>query len=90
MPKLTDHISFKKDGLAARYAHGRIPMATLYEAYFDGDLDIPGDIYALLRERQVVKLDRDLQHPRLRRHFPHQLVRHRAVARAVESSQFVL
>src|SRR6187551_2132085 len=51
-PKLTDHVSFKKDGLAARYAQRRIPMATLYEAYFDGDLDIPGDIYQLLQERQ--------------------------------------
>jgi len=28
-----------------------MPMATLYEAYFDGALDIPGDIYALLRNR---------------------------------------
>jgi cyclopropane fatty-acyl-phospholipid synthase-like methyltransferase len=28
-------------------------MATLYEAYFDGALDIPGDIYALLRDRNL-------------------------------------
>jgi cyclopropane fatty-acyl-phospholipid synthase-like methyltransferase len=26
-------------------------MATLYEAYFDGDLDIPGDIFEFLRKR---------------------------------------
>jgi len=54
LPKLTDHISFKKNNLAARYAQRRIPMATLYEAYFDGDIDIPGDIYQLLQERQAL------------------------------------
>jgi hypothetical protein len=52
MPKLTDHVAFKDEKLAARYARGRIPMATLYEAYFDGDLDIPGDIYRLLEDRK--------------------------------------
>ena len=48
---LTDHIVFKDQELARRYASGKIPMATLYEAYFDGDIDIPGDIYAFLEER---------------------------------------
>jgi sphingolipid C9-methyltransferase len=28
-------------------------MSVLYEAYFDGDLDIPGDIYAFLRNRNL-------------------------------------
>jgi sphingolipid C9-methyltransferase len=51
MPRLTDYVVFNDQTLARRYANKPIPMATLYEAYFDGDLDIPGDIYALLRNR---------------------------------------
>ncbi|MEY2931690.1 MAG: hypothetical protein RL033_2439 [Pseudomonadota bacterium] len=50
--KLTDHISFRDPKLAARYARGRMPMATLYEAYFDGDLDIPGDIQQFIAQRE--------------------------------------
>ncbi|MEZ4229469.1 MAG: class I SAM-dependent methyltransferase [Polyangiaceae bacterium] len=53
MSSLTDHIVFNDKKLAARYATKRIPMATLYEAYFDGDIDIPGDIYAFLRDRNL-------------------------------------
>jgi hypothetical protein len=48
---LTDYVVFKDTKLQRKYARGRIPMSTLYEAYFAGDLDIPGDIYALLRDR---------------------------------------
>jgi sphingolipid C9-methyltransferase len=48
---LNDSVVFKDQKLARRYAKKPIPMATLYEAYFDGDLDIPGDIYAFLRQR---------------------------------------
>ena len=51
-PKLTDHVTFKDSKLAARYGERRIPMATLYEAYFDGAIDIPGDIYSFLEERR--------------------------------------
>lgn len=51
MPKLTDHIVFNDQKLAAKYANKRMPMAHLYEAYFDGDIDIPGDIYAFLENR---------------------------------------
>ena len=51
MARLTDHVVFKDSNLARRYANKPMPMATLYEAYFDGALDIPGDIYALLRNR---------------------------------------
>ena len=51
MPTLTDYVVFKDQKLAQRYAKGPIPMATLYEAYFDGDVDIPGDIYEFLRNR---------------------------------------
>src|SRR5690349_9102697 len=50
--KLTDHILFRNETLAARYAHRRMPMATLYEAYFDGDLDIPGDIQQFIAQRE--------------------------------------
>lgn len=53
MPKLTDYVVFNDRKLAARYADRRIPMATLYEAYFDGAIDIPGDIYAFLRNRNL-------------------------------------
>ena len=53
MQRLTDHVVFNDPKLAKRYAHSRIPMATLYEAYFDGAIDIPGDIYALLRDRDL-------------------------------------
>ena len=53
MKRLTDHVVFHDKALAKKYAKDRIPMATLYEAYFDGALDIPGDIYALLRDRNL-------------------------------------
>jgi cyclopropane fatty-acyl-phospholipid synthase-like methyltransferase len=53
MKKLTDHVVFNDKKLAAKYANKRIPMATLYEAYFDGDIDIPGDIYSLLADRDL-------------------------------------
>ena len=53
MKRLTDYVVFNDKKLAKKYAKGRIPMATLYEAYFDGAIDIPGDIYALLRDRNL-------------------------------------
>jgi cyclopropane fatty-acyl-phospholipid synthase-like methyltransferase len=51
MSTLSENVVFKDAALARRYAKKPIPMATLYEAYFDGALDIPGDIYAFLRKR---------------------------------------
>ena len=51
MARITDFVTFKDQKLARRYEKKAIPMATLYEAYFDGALDIPGDIYALLKSR---------------------------------------
>lgn len=63
MTRLTDYVVFNDKKLAARYADKRIPMATLYEAYFDGDIDIPGDIYAFLRNRNLfVKYSLTQQH----------------------------
>jgi sphingolipid C9-methyltransferase len=49
--KLTDFITITDPKLKAKYANGKVPMATLYEAYFDGAIDIPGDIYEFLRKR---------------------------------------
>jgi len=50
---VTDHIEFHDDDLRRKYADRRIPMATLYEAYFDGDVDLPEDdqIYEFLENR---------------------------------------
>jgi cyclopropane fatty-acyl-phospholipid synthase-like methyltransferase len=53
MPRLTDYVTFNDKKLAARYADKPIPISVLYEAYFDGDLDIPGDMYAFLRNRNL-------------------------------------
>jgi len=53
MKRLTDHVVFNDKKLARKYATARIPISTLYEAYFDGDLDIPGDMRALLRDRDL-------------------------------------
>lgn len=53
MPKLTDHVVFRDAKLESRYANRKIPMATLYEAYFAGDIDLPNDIYALLKDRNL-------------------------------------
>lgn len=54
MPKLTDHVVFHDPKLAAKFANDKIPIDTLWEAYFDGAIDIPGDIYALLDDRHLV------------------------------------
>ena len=53
MSRLTDFVTFKDRRLANRFENRRIPMATLYEAYFDGDVDIPGDMFAFLRKRDL-------------------------------------
>ncbi len=54
MGKLTDYVVFNDPKLAKKYANDRIPIDTLWEAYFDGALDIPGDIYKLLEDRYAV------------------------------------
>ena len=51
MTSIADHVVFNDQKLAKRFANKRIPMAVLYEAYFAGDIDIPGDIYAFLEAR---------------------------------------
>jgi len=54
MAHLTDHVVFRKAALSKQFANKLIPIDTLFEAYFDGDLDIPGDISQLLRDRHAV------------------------------------
>jgi cyclopropane fatty-acyl-phospholipid synthase-like methyltransferase len=49
--KLTDLVVFNDAKLAARYAAGKIPMTTLFEAYLDGEVDIP-DMDAFLEARR--------------------------------------
>lgn len=53
MARLTDYVVFNDRKLAARFADRPIPMSTLYEAYFDGDIDIPGDLPTFLRNRNL-------------------------------------
>jgi cyclopropane fatty-acyl-phospholipid synthase-like methyltransferase len=50
---LTDYVTFKSRKLADRYANNRIPISTLYELYFDGEVDIQGDLFALMRNRDL-------------------------------------
>jgi sphingolipid C9-methyltransferase len=54
MTSLQDYVVFNDKRLEQRYANARIPIDTLFEAYFDGTLDIPGDIYDLMRDRHAV------------------------------------
>ena len=51
MGTLSDYVVFHDKKLEKKYANKPIPMSTLYEAYFDGAIDIPGDIYELLEDR---------------------------------------
>ncbi len=51
MKKLTDYVVFNDPALESRYRDKKIPIATLFEAYFDGAVDFPGDIYELLQAR---------------------------------------
>jgi cyclopropane fatty-acyl-phospholipid synthase-like methyltransferase len=63
MGKLTDYVVFLDSKLAHKFEHERIPIDTLWEAYFDGAIDIPGDIYRLLEDRHAVA-----KHPFTREH----------------------
>jgi sphingolipid C9-methyltransferase len=48
---LSDYVVFNDAKLARKYATDSIPISTLYEAYFDGTIDIPGDLSEFLRKR---------------------------------------
>jgi cyclopropane fatty-acyl-phospholipid synthase-like methyltransferase len=50
---LSDRVVFNDEKLARKYASDPIPISTLYEAYFDGGIDIPGDLVAFLRSRNA-------------------------------------
>ena len=45
------HLRFHDIKLAEKFAAGKVPMTTLYEAYFNGEVDIVGDIFDFLDER---------------------------------------
>jgi cyclopropane fatty-acyl-phospholipid synthase-like methyltransferase len=51
--QLTDFVVFHDKKLAARYAGRNIPMSTLFEAYLDGDVDIP-DMDAFIEARNHI------------------------------------
>lgn len=60
---LSDHVIFNDERLAKRYASEPIPISTLYEAYFEGAIDVPGDLLGFLRRRsQFVKHKITRQH----------------------------
>lgn len=46
------HLRFHDAKLAERFAKGKVPMTTLFEAYFDGHVDIVGDIFEFIDERE--------------------------------------
>ena len=48
---LSDHVVFNDEKLARKYASDPIPISLLYESYFDGSIDIPGDLVAFLANR---------------------------------------
>ncbi len=48
---LSDHVVFNDERLARKYASEPIPISTLYEAYFDEAIDVPGDLVSFLRQR---------------------------------------
>ncbi|MGC4117381.1 MAG: cyclopropane-fatty-acyl-phospholipid synthase family protein [Myxococcales bacterium] len=50
MTRLADFVVFHDPAVAARYAHDKIPMTTLFEAYLDNQADIP-DMEAFLDAR---------------------------------------
>lgn len=51
--RLSDHVVFNDERLARKYVSEPIPISTLYEAYFDGSLDIPGDLVEFLQSRNA-------------------------------------
>ncbi len=48
------HLVFNDAKLRDKYARRRMPMTTMYEAYFDGAIDIVGDMNTFLRTRNDV------------------------------------
>lgn len=52
--RVGDFVVFHDKKLESKYRDApSIPMSTLYEAYFDGAVDIPGDLFRLLQRRHL-------------------------------------
>lgn len=51
---LTEFVDFNDEKLAKKYASEPMPMSVFYEAYFDGDIDLVGDIFELLEQREAL------------------------------------
>ena len=49
--KISEYVKFTDKTLEKRVQRGKLPMETFYEAYFSGALDIPGDVFDFLRNR---------------------------------------
>jgi cyclopropane fatty-acyl-phospholipid synthase-like methyltransferase len=60
--QLTDFVVINDKKLAARYAGRTMPMSTLFEAYLDGDVDIP-DMDAFIEARnEIVSYNLTMDH----------------------------
>ena len=53
MTQLSKWVTFRDSKLEAKYANSKIPMNTLVEGYLDEKLDIPGDLYAVMRQKEL-------------------------------------
>ena len=53
MKSLTDYVTFNDPKLERKYATKRIPISVLYEAYFDGDIDIKCEMGELISNRNL-------------------------------------
>ena len=49
---INDNLTYKDPAMAAEFGNKRIPIETLYEAYFVGKVDIKGDLLDTLYKRQ--------------------------------------
>lgn len=50
--QLNDFVTFKDQSLAAKYQGKKFPLAHLFESYFDGAVDIEGDMQDFLAARE--------------------------------------
>src|SRR2546423_376729 len=64
MAKLSNFVKFNDQGLAKKYPDGTpIPMSTLFEAYFDGALDLPDNLEPFFDRRHLfVSYDLTVEH----------------------------
>src|SRR4051812_19702259 len=50
---LSDFVKFNDSKLEAKYKNSKIPMSELIEAYFEGQVDITGDLEELLQSKDL-------------------------------------